>query len=112
MQEQHGYISSFLYPIYSSVILLYAGGCVGLTWMAAPGGRSHADGKFDHGTSYFGSIVFGTLTFCVSITGYKTYKMLNKYVLSDVRKTQVAGVTRVIVVYCFVFFARTMWDIL
>lgn len=108
-------MSSFLalyyrYPAYFSVLVLYAGGCIGLTYMSAMSQESNQ--AFDKGTATYGTIVFGTLTFFVSVTGYKTHKMLMRFVLSEARRRQVLGVTYVIVVYCFVFFFRTLWDVL
>ena len=83
-----------------------------LTVLSAKEMGADGEGQFDHGTAYYGSVVFGTLALCVSVTGWKTYRMLLEFVLSTARRQQVTGVTHVIAVYCAVFLVRTIWDVL
>eukprot|EP00040_Diaphanoeca_grandis_P027935 m.160170 g.160170 ORF g.160170 m.160170 type:complete len:339 (+) comp31172_c1_seq1:391-1407(+) len=115
MKELNYMVARYLYPAFALISVAIGVACVCVSYAAykqyySTSGRKH--GGFDHGVSEFAIVVFGVLSLCISITGYKTHRLLMKFVLSEARRKQVSGVTYVVIVYCVIFFARSIWGTL
>lgn len=115
MQERAHLVKRYLYPSFAAVIVAIGIACVVVSYSAWQHSRDSSASShhgFDQGVSQFAIVVFGVLTLFITVTGYKTHRLLMRFVLSEARRKQVSGVSYVVVVYCIIFCARAVWSLL
>ena len=79
--SEHCYLSRTLTPAVLLLLLLL------LLLSILRSASSHHG--FDQGVSQFAIVVFGVLTLFITVTGYKTHRLLMRFVLSEARRKQV-----------------------
>lgn len=116
MQERGHLVKRYLYPTFTLIVLGLGGACFFVSynsWKEENDSYDESLNKgFDQGVTKFAVAVFGVLTFCIAITGYKAHRMLMRFVLSEARQRQVSGVSWVVTIYCFIFCVRALWSLL
>lgn len=103
-------VYTLLYPGYGVVLAAAAAACGVTTYGCTVGGWKAPSG-FDSGVAFFASAIFGSLSLCVAVAGYKTHRLLMRIIISEARLRKVRGVSHLVLVYFAVFISRTAYDL-